>query len=331
MIIFIQLFLLGILSGLYNSGNENIAFSMNENNIPVVHAEAKYNVIIEEGITYAEGLKHSSVNSTTTEVIPIKLDVYVPDNYLENRPAMVLIHGGGFVGGTRKHARIVNLANFFAARGWVVFSIDYRLKNDFGTVPPEWVNHVANRSDKRSKRLLAVYPAHRDAKAALRWVAANANTYNINTDYITVGGGSAGAITAIAMGVTNPEDYRDELSITQDSTLADTEIMQDYKVHTILNFWGSKASVDILDTIYGHKRFDSTDAPIFITHGTEDPTVPFNYAEELKTIYDSIMVPYVFYPLEGMGHGAWNATVEGRLLEELAFDFIVEQQSLVVE
>ena len=41
-------------------------------------------------------------------------------------------------------------------------------------------------------QIYAMYPTHRDAKAALRWIIANADNYNINTDYITVGGGSAG-------------------------------------------------------------------------------------------------------------------------------------------
>ena len=42
-----------------------------------------------------------------------------------------------------------------------------------------------------------MYAAQRDAKAALRWMVANASTYGINPDYITVGGASAGAITTV--------------------------------------------------------------------------------------------------------------------------------------
>lgn len=51
-----------------------------------------------------------------------------------------------------------------------------------------------------------MYVAQRDAKAALRWIVAHSNTYNINTDYMTVGGASAGAITIIALGISNQED-----------------------------------------------------------------------------------------------------------------------------
>jgi hypothetical protein len=32
-----------------------------------------------------------------------------------------------------------------------------------------------------------------------------------------------------------------------------------------------------------------------------------------------------------IGHGAWNAIVDGKSLSELTFDFLVERQQLIVE
>jgi acetyl esterase/lipase len=176
-----------------------------------------------------------------------------------------------------------------------------------------------------------VYPAHRDAKAALRWIVANADNYNINTDYITVGGGSAGATTSIGISVSDLSDYKDELSLTEDITLTSTNLSQTYEVQTILDFWGSGNSVEILELIYGYERFDSNNPALFIAHGTEDPTVPFSSAEDLKAIYETNEVDFIYYPLEGRGHGAWNATVDGKSLSDLSFDFIVENQNLNVE
>jgi hypothetical protein len=63
-----------------------------------------------------------------------------------------------------------------------------------------------------------LYPAHRDAKAALRWLIANANQYNIDTNYITVGGGY-GAIMATTLGITNTIDFTNEISKIIDPTL----------------------------------------------------------------------------------------------------------------
>jgi len=162
-------------------------------------------------------------------------------------------------------------------------------------------------------------------------VVANAESYNVNTDYITVGGGSAGAITAISLGISNPEDFRDEISIAQDPTLASTNLEQPYQVKTIIDFWGSKVAMDALEQVYGHNRFDSNDPPLLIAHGTADPTVPFSGAEELQTIYEANNIPLAFYPFEGVGHGAWNETVNGKSLDQLSFEFIVEQQKLTME
>lgn len=299
--------------------------------IPVVQSISTYDIITEEGITYAEGLSHESLNSTNSTTIPLKLDAFVPDNDTENRPAIMLIHGGGFIGGSRTQEQIVNMAKYFAERGWVAFSIDYRLRDDYGTIPSDWVNFSNNFGTDSTGQFLAIYPAHRDAKAALRWVVANAATYNINTDYLTVGGGSAGAVTAIGISIGGSTDFTDELSLTEDPTLSTTNREQTYQVKTILDFWGSKVSLDAYDMVYGRQYFGANNPPILIAHGTEDPTVAFSGAEDLKAIYDANGVPNAYYPLEGKGHGVWNATVNGKRLEELSFDFIVEQQELTVE
>tara|TARA_Y100001968_G_C19341898_1_gene709953 strand:- start:44 stop:1027 length:984 start_codon:yes stop_codon:yes gene_type:complete len=298
---------------------------------PIIKIDSTFDVIFTENIIYGQGLSHENINSENAISIPLFMDSYVPDNLSQNRPVLMLIHGGGFVGGSKQQQAIVNIANYFAERGWVVFSIDYRLMNDFGTVPQAWIDFAPNINPSSLGKFFAVYPAHRDAKAALRWIVANKSVYNINTNYITVGGGSAGAVTSIGISVSNQEDYKNEISLTEDNSLSSTNLDQSYQVHTILDFWGSKTSVQVLELIYGFQRFDSNDPPLYIVHGTEDLTVLFSEAEELRDIYENNQVPYIFYELPGAGHGPWNATVEGVRLEKLAFDFVVEQQQLILE
>ena len=302
-----------------------------QNEIPEIQSEPTYDVIVERDIVYAEALSHMSTNSTNASIIPLKLDVYVPDNDLKKRPVYLFIHGGGFSGGSKQQAHIIRLANYYASRGWVFISIDYRLRKDKGTVPQEWVDFSLNLKKAKVAQFLAIYPAHRDAKAALRWVVANADTYNIDTNYITVGGGSAGAIIAITTGISDQEDYRDEIDTDQDPTLAGTNLEQSYHIRTIVDLWGSNLGLDGLEEIFGHRRFDGNDPPLFIAHGTEDPLVPFSKAEELKSIYEVNGLPLAYYALEGFGHGPWNATVNNQRLEKLAFDFIVVQQNLIVK
>ena len=299
--------------------------------IPVVQSTETYKVLVKKDIVYADALSHERINSDKSTKIPLYLDVYAPDNDIVNRPLFFFIHGGGFVGGSKQQAQIVNWANYYASRGWVFVSIDYRLKCAYGTVPDEWLAFKEKRLMAKPGRFLAIYPAQRDAKAALRYIVANADTYHINTNYITVGGGSAGAITAVSTGISSQEDFRDEISIQQDPTLVSTNLEHSYQIKTIIDLWGSKIALDALEAIWGHRRFDRNDPSLFIAHGKEDPTVLFSSATDLKEIYEKNGVPYVLYALEGMGHGPWNATVNNKKLEELAFDFIVEQQKLIVE
>jgi len=310
--------------------------STTQNNNPTIKANATYEVILEEAVVYAQGLSHESLNSTQSTNKELLLDVYYPNNNEEKRPVYMFIHGGGFVGGNRNSQEIVDAAQYFASRGWVFISISYRVKNDIGTVPQEWIDFSSSNNfpdASLASQFLAIYPAHRDAKAALRWITTNANTYHIDTNHITVGGVSAGAITSITLGVSNQEDFRDELSLQQDPTLQTTHLDQGYKVQTIIDFWGAKIGLDAIERIYGHQRFDANDADLLIVHGTEDknPNTPYSSAIDLMEIYRETGANVKLIPLEGRGHGAIDAIVNGKNLFELSFDFITTQQELNIE
>ncbi len=302
-------------------------------NSMTVKSSSTYTVVVEQNVKYGEGLSHQTLNSTSYSIMDLKLDVYKPANSTKKKPAILLIHGGGFSGGDKSDDNIVNLANYFAARGWVVFSINYRLQSNKGTVPKEWIQYAQNSIPLADQsQFLALYPAHRDAKAALRWLIANANQYNIDTNYITVGGGSAGAVMATTLGITNTIDFTNEISMTNDPSLATTNLnSNNYTIKTILDFWGSGVAVTATNNIYRYQRFDRTDAPIMIVHGTNDQTVAYSEALELKDIYNSTGATYKLHTLKNRGHGPWDATVNGKKLEELSFDFIVLQQKLIVE
>ena len=303
----------------------------NESSSPTVKLNATYDVNITEDIIYAEGLSHDYWNSSNTTALPLYMDSYVPENNSQNRPLLMLIHGGAFVGGSKQQDAIVDMANYYASRGFVVFSIDYRLRDHMGTIPQAWIDATSVGTPSNLDQTFAMYPAHRDAKAALRWIMANAQNYHINKDYITVGGGSAGAITSIGLGVSELGDYKDEISLSEDSTLSTTNLSQTYEVQTILDFWGNNASIEILELVYGYQRFNSNNPSLFIAHGTEDTTVPFSSAEDLKTIWETNEIDFVYYPLQGKGHGPWDATVNGNSLSDLSFDFVVNNQNLIVE
>ncbi|MBS2211277.1 carboxylesterase family protein [Carboxylicivirga mesophila] len=320
-----------------------------DNVIPVVKSESSYTVLTDEDITYADGLGHNST-STSPMAIPQKLDVYYPDNNSDNRPVFMFIHGGGFKGGTKTKPEIVEMGKYYASRGWVFVSIDYRTVEELGSIngmsreevlmfykgiaPQEWMENAFQGAEtiEQLQQSIAMYTTQRDAKAALRWIVANSNTYNINADFITVGGASAGSITTIALGISNQEDFRDEISITDDPTLSTTNLNETYTVRSMVYFWGSNIKLDVFESVYGLNRYDANDPELFMAHGDQyDAVTPFEEAIELQGIYDNLGIYSKLVTLEGFGHGAWDATVNGKGLFELSYDFIVERQSLRVE
>ena len=304
-----------------NGGNSDAPISLS----------ASYTYQITADVKYAEGLTHSDWNAPDPVSMDLLLDVYEPDNDLTGRPAVIFIHGGGFISGNKNAG--FNFMSFFAERGFVGFSINYRLLSDYGTLPEEVVQVMDNLpglNEQQRNQGKAFYPAGRDAKAAVRWVYANADQYNIDTSSISVIGGSAGSYISMALGVTEPEDYTDELSITEDPTLSTTNLTANPIVHTIIDHWGGAGLIDLIDYTYGLDRFDASDAPVSIVHGTVDTTVTFDEAIYIRDRYLETGVQHAFYPLEGIGHSAWNATVNGMSLHELALDFIVRSQGLEI-
>ena len=295
--------------------------------IPLVYADSTYGVKVEKGIEYAKGLVHSNWNSDMYSTKSLTLDIYEPDDATsENRPAIVIFHGGGFYGGDSEKETNIDMANHFASRGWVAICINYRLHAENGTVPQAWIDYMSI----LGTNVLRIYPATRDAKASVRWLYANAENYKVNTNYITVGGGSAGCNISLSLGITEPEDFTNELTLDEDPTLATTHLNQPSKVHTIIDFWGGLTGVDLTNAIYGVDRYDSNDPPALIVHGTDDPTVSVDQAYKIANIYDSLGIYNELYLLQGRGHGPWDAIINGVGIIDYASDFVIKQQNLKV-
>lgn len=95
----------------------------------------------------------------------------------ERRPAFLVMHGGGFRGGTPASHR--KQAAFLAARGWVAGSVQYRFAQE------------------------ATFPAAlEDVKCAIRFLRANHERFGVDPDRIAIGGGSAGGYLAAMAALT---------------------------------------------------------------------------------------------------------------------------------
>lgn len=119
--------------------------------------------------------------------VALDADLYIPREASPPlRPLIILVHGGGFLIGSRRDAWIVHLADYFARLGYVVASIDYRLGGEHGS-PMHW--------------LRANIHAVQDLRTFIRYmkylVVNEGNPFSIDTTKIFVGGHSAGAFTSL--------------------------------------------------------------------------------------------------------------------------------------
>jgi acetyl esterase/lipase len=137
-----------------------------------------------------------------------KLDLYLPADRGSRAPLVIWIHGGGFqVGDKRSMPRrdfgpppkLLGPAGPFqiqvpdvaalTVKGYAVASLNYRLIYKTG-------DHIYR----------AAIAGFEDGKSAVRFLRANAATYNLDSNKFAVWGNSAGGYIAAMLGVTGDQD-----------------------------------------------------------------------------------------------------------------------------
>jgi hypothetical protein len=138
----------------------------------------------------------TSVRWPGTQVDSLKMDIYMPQQGIdpvEQRPLIVMVHGGSFMAGTRQEMAYLSME--MARRGFVTATITYRLGWGCGATDALGICLACGGLDGNLR--VAIYRAAQDARAAVRHLAANAQNYGIDTSMVFVQGTSAGAITAM--------------------------------------------------------------------------------------------------------------------------------------
>lgn len=236
------------------------------------------------------------------------LDLYRPKDAEGPLPVIVWVHGGAWFGGSKDGG---GPALLFAARGYAVASLNYRLSQH------------------------ARFPAQiEDCKAAIRWLRANARTYNLDPDRFGAWGASAGGHLVALLGTSGDvPDLEGDLGIKGPSS----------RVQAVVDWFGP---TDLTRMGGSHDRPDSPesrllggpvqanrdraaranpityvskdDPPFLILHGDRDATVPFGQSELLRDALEAAGVETTFRPIEGAGHGgpAFTSQQNRRAVED---------------
>ena len=224
------------------------------------------------------------------------LDAYLPsDAGSARRSAVVLIHGGGFRMGDKASFE-PEARKLVARRGWVAFSINYRLDEP------------------------AAFPAEvEDAQAAVRWIRANAAAYGVDPARIGALGESAGAHLA-AMLATLGEGGRDEGSRIEAAVSWSGPMDLTALARERGDSWGASllgCTLAACPDRYGEfspiTHVDGTDAPLSLITSTNE-LVPMSQTESMASRIEDENGITQIQRLEGTRHAldyrdeVYNAT-----------------------
>ncbi len=205
--------------------------------------------------------------------LPAELgDVYMPADPKDRRPAVILIHGGGWIEGSRKADD--GLSRLIAAQGLVVFNIDYRLA-DKAKPDTRWPAQLV------------------DAQLAVRFLRAHANEFAVDPARIGAMGDSAGAQLAVFLGVLPrvvlgagselyPDQKPDVMAVVDQFGPTDLPGMGRSGAASIEAMFGIAAPTgQALLTASPLPSVTAHSAPVYILHGESDDIVPFQQSRQL--------------------------------------------------
>ncbi len=220
-------------------------------------------------------------------------------------PVIVFIHGGAWRGGDRREG-LGTLLRVVASGRYAGATIGYRLSGE------------------------AIWPAQiHDCKAAIRWLRAHAEEYQLDPDRIGVLGPSAGGHLAAMLGTTGDvERLEGKLGDHLDVSSRVACVVDEYGPAELLAMSESASDIehDAPDSpesklVGGPIQQRATaarsaspmtyvsadDPPFLIVHGTEDPVVPYDQSERFYDALEQEGVEARLISVEGGGHGGFRS------------------------
>lgn len=207
----------------------------------------------------------------------VTADLFRPATMPAPRPAVVVVHGGGWQRGDREEME--HIVRALVAQGYVVLNIGYRL---------------APRHP---------YPAAvDDLHDALRWLAANAQRFGVDRERIALWGYSAGAHLAGLVAARPPADLPPIAAAILGGTPADlvraqnSELVQQFLGGTISTLPQRYVEASPLQQV------SARSAPMLLYHGSWDLIVWPQHSRDLHARLQAVGVDSEYIALPARGH-----------------------------
>ncbi|ANH84103.1 hypothetical protein A8C56_20670 [Niabella ginsenosidivorans] len=218
----------------------------------------------------------------TTDATQLKMKIYYPADYKKGAkyPAIIFFFGGGWAEGTMDQFK--NQALFFASKGMIAITPDYRVKSRQGTTPFESV---------------------KDGRSAIRYLRGHSAALGIDPDKIAAAGGSAGGHIAAAADLTQIDEATDDLHI---NARPDLLALFNPVLNNGPGNYGYDLFKDRFREISPFHNIKKGAAPAIIFLGTRDKLVPVAIAKQYQQKMQEVGSRCDLLLYEGQGHGFFN-------------------------
>jgi acetyl esterase/lipase len=227
-----------------------------------------------------------------TNNVPLKMDVYFPQALDGPTPALLYIHGGGWVVGDKDKSLGLDDIPALTAAGYLVAAVEYR------------------RSVKYPFPAMVL-----DVKCAVRFLRARAAEFNVRPDRIGAWGSSAGGHIVSLLGLADESagwdvgEYSEQSSRVQavvdmfgPSDLTDPVYQEKFKRKGYLLFDVAAPSLELLASASPVTYVSADDPPFLIIHGDQDMVVKLGQSELLYQRLVSFGVPVEFLIVQHSNH-----------------------------
>ncbi len=276
-----------------------------------MQAQVRYLDTLFTSYTVDSNIVYGTDTTFAGTVIPLTMDIYTPDgDVITERPAIVFVHGGTFVTGSKNDSEVVALCKAFVHRGYVTVSINYRIGFNFSSDP----------AILQAEAIKALLRGVQDGKGAFRYLYKTAknmgNLYKIDTTNLFFAGVSAGAFIgnhiAYMQTIAELNQYTSDTLLNQIGGGLDGRNNPGYSY----NF---KAMVNLCGAVGLSSWIDATEIPLISMHGTADQTVPYGQGSVLGVLavhgsysMDSVAdlrgVPSALFTWDSLGHVPFEGT-----------------------
>ncbi len=235
--------------------------------------------VIPDTVSIEANIPYDQYKETVLDVLQPKAQA------AKKRPGLIMIHGGGWVGGTKEQR--VPACLRYVGKGFVVANVEYRMAK-VATAPA----------------------AVNDVLKAAEWFRKNAKKYNVDANRIVVTGDSAGGHLALMVGLTPksaklgpPSKVRAVVNLYGITDVPDQLGGPNMRAYAVTWVPDQPGRLELAHRVSPMTYVRKGVPAVLTIHGDADPTVPYEQGVNLTRALRNAGADAEMISVRGGAHG----------------------------